>query len=77
MKHLDRHNSIEADPRIFGLRLSAFFVAATILAACATVKVEPPTKPIEINLNVRIEGEVLVKLDREIEDAITENSDIF
>ncbi|MEO1427295.1 MAG: YnbE family lipoprotein [Pseudomonadota bacterium] len=31
----------------------------------------------EINLNVRIEGELRVKLDREIETLIDENPDIF
>ncbi|MEL6508137.1 MAG: YnbE family lipoprotein [Pseudomonadota bacterium] len=52
-------------------------MAAVILAGCATVKVEPPSEPIEINLNVRIEGELRVKLDREIETLIDENPDIF
>lgn len=50
---------------------------ALSLGACATVKVQAPDKPIEINLNVKIEQEVRVKLDREIEDLITENPDIF
>jgi hypothetical protein len=50
------------------------------LAACApTVRVEVPDKPIEINLNVnmKIEQEVRVRLDREIESAITQNPGIF
>jgi len=65
------------DPRMFGLRLSGAFLVATILAACATVKVEPPTEPIEINLNVKIDGELRVKLDKEIEEALEENPEIF
>jgi len=52
-------------------------IAAASLAACATVKIEAPDKPIEINLNVKIEQEVRVKLDREIEDLIESNPDIF
>jgi len=54
-------------------------MAGTILltAACATVKVQAPDEPIEINLNVKIEQEVLIKLDREIEDLIENNPDIF
>lgn len=48
-----------------------------ILAGCATVKVEAPDKPIEINLNVKIEQEVRVRMDRDIEDLISNNPDIF
>ena len=47
------------------------------LAACATVKVQAPDEPIEINLNVKIEQEVRVRLDRDIETLIEENPDIF
>ncbi|MGK2740518.1 YnbE family lipoprotein [Tepidicaulis sp. LMO-SS28] len=47
-------------------------------AACQpTVKIEAPEKPIEINLNVKIEQEVRVKVDRELDDLLAENPDIF
>lgn len=52
-------------------------MAAVMLAACTTVKLEGGDKPIEVNLNVKIDQEVRVKLDREIEDLIAENPDIF
>jgi hypothetical protein len=55
-------------------------VAGALLAAvagCATVKVQAPDKPIEINLNVNIKQEVLVRMDKEIEDLINSNPDIF
>jgi len=48
-----------------------------MLAACATVKVEAPDKPIEINLNVKIDQEVRVKLDKEVQDLIAKNPDVF
>lgn len=48
------------------------------LAACApTVKVQAPDKPIEINLNVNIEHRVKVEIDRDVQDAISKNKDIF
>jgi len=47
------------------------------LVACATVKVEAPDKPIEINLNVKIDQEVRIKMDKEVEDLIANNPDIF
>jgi hypothetical protein len=53
--------------------LSVLFV----IAGCATVKVQAPDKPIEINLNVKIDQEVRVKLDKEVQDLIAKNPDVF
>lgn len=53
------------------------FLVVFLLAACATVRVQAPDEPIEINLNVKIEQEVRVRLDRDIEDLIENNPDIF
>jgi hypothetical protein len=52
-------------------------VAAFVLSCSPTVKVEPPDKPITINLNVKIEHEIRVKVDRELEDVISEDSGLF
>lgn len=57
--------------------LPAAMTIAAALAACATVKVQAPDKPIEINLNVKIEQEVRVKLDKEVADLIANNPDVF
>ncbi len=49
-----------------------------LLTACApTVQVAVPNEPITINLNVKIEHEILVKVDKEIDDLFSENSDLF
>jgi hypothetical protein len=47
-------------------------VACLVLAAgCQpTVRVEPPEKPITINLNVRIEQEVRVRVERDVEELL-------
>ena len=51
---------------------------AVAAASCApTVKIEAPDKPIEINLNVKIDQEVRIKVDRELEQAIQQNPEIF
>lgn len=48
------------------------------LAACTpTVKIEAPDKPIEINMNVKIEQEVRVKVDRDLDRSIASNPDLF
>lgn len=50
----------------------------TLVAACTpTVKVEAPSEPITINLNVKIDQEVRIRLDEEVEDLIAENPDLF
>ena len=49
-----------------------------LLAACTPkVQLAAPDKPIEINLNVKIDQEVRVRLDKEVEDLIEENPDLF
>lgn len=62
-------------------RKSAFFipiVAGVILAACQpTVKIVAPDKPIEINLNVKIEQEIRVKVDRDLDDLLASNPELF
>ena len=53
-------------------------VLLTFLGGCnPTVKVEAPEKPIEINLNVRIEHEIRLQVDKELEDLFEEDSDVF
>ena len=55
--------------------LLAAGVLATPLAGCISLKA--PDKPIEINLNVKIEQEVLVRLQRDVENIINQNPQDF
>jgi lipoprotein NlpI len=51
---------------------------ALVLAACThRVQVEAPKDPIVINLNVKIEQEVRVRVDREVEDLLADNPELF
>lgn len=51
---------------------------AFILSACSpTVKLEAPDKPIEINMNIKIEQEVRVKIERDIDQQILMNPELF
>ncbi|MEX0644302.1 MAG: YnbE family lipoprotein [Parvularculaceae bacterium] len=66
--------------REIGATLGARSAAAILLAAtgaCATVKIVAPDEPIEINLNIKIEQELRLKLDKEAADLIADNPDIF
>ena len=59
-------------------RLTVVLLFSALSAACSpTVRVEAPKEPIEINLNVRIEHEIRVQVDRELEGLFDENSDVF
>ncbi|HVT51801.1 MAG TPA: YnbE family lipoprotein [Dongiaceae bacterium] len=41
------------------------------------MKVEAPDKPIVINLNVKIEQEVRVKVDKDVESLVNNNPNLF
>ncbi|ODU19756.1 MAG: YnbE family lipoprotein [Sphingomonas sp. SCN 67-18] len=45
------------------------------LAGC--IQVKAPDKPIEINLNVNVKQEVLVRLQRDAEEIIQDNPELF
>jgi hypothetical protein len=61
--------------RIPDLRFIAGAVLAFPLTSCVTVR--PPDKPIEINLNVDIRQEVLVRLQQDAQQLIQQNPDAF
>jgi hypothetical protein len=49
-----------------------------VLAACSpTVKVQAPDKPIEINMNIHIQQEVRVKIDRQLDQVFDQNPELF
>jgi hypothetical protein len=53
-------------------------VIALAAVACTTkVEVAPPKEPITINLNVKIEHEIRVKVDKELEDVFKKDKGLF
>ena len=59
---------------------TAIALGAFLLAACApkaTVEVKPPEKPIVINLNVKIEHEIRVKVDKDLDQLFEKNDELF
>ena len=52
--------------------------ALSFLAACEpTVRVEAPKEPITINLNIKLDAEVRLKVEEQAEETIEANPDIF
>ncbi|MGV8947812.1 MAG: YnbE family lipoprotein [Candidatus Paracaedibacter sp.] len=60
-------------------RSSLTFLAMTwLLIGCnPTVKVEAPDKPIVINMNMKIDHKVKVKVQKDLKKAKKDNPDIF
>jgi hypothetical protein len=56
-------------------RFAAGIAATLPLAGCITVR--PPDKPIEVNLNVDIKQEVLVRLQQDVQQMIQRNPQAF
>ncbi len=47
---------------------------STILMGCSpTVRVEAPNEPININLNVKIEHEIYIKVDKALDNIINQS----
>ncbi len=62
------------------MKLNPLILASALLflSACSpTVKLEAPDKPIEINMNVNIQQEVRVRVERDLDSQILSNPDLF
>lgn len=55
-----------------------FFASATAMLGCTPrVEVGLPDRPINININAKIDHEVRVKVERDVEDLFSEKKDLF
>lgn len=60
------------------VRFAALTVALGLIAACQpTVRVEAPKEPITINLNVKLDAEVRLKLEEQAREEVEANPEIF
>ena len=58
-------------------RLKLLLAASLLLPAGGCVQVSAPDKPIEINLNINIRQEVVVRLQRDVKELIDKNPGVF
>ncbi|MBU2712358.1 YnbE family lipoprotein [Zooshikella sp. WH53] len=60
------------------LSVTVASLLATFLVGCTPrVEVAVPEKPITINLNVKVEHEIKVKIDKELDEIFSEDSELF
>ncbi len=59
------------------LACSSTLLAAALGACTPTIQVAVPNEPITINLNVRIEHEIRVRVEEDLEDIFTLDSGLF
>jgi len=59
-------------------RAGALAAALALGTGCAPrVAVEAPKEPITINMNIKIEHEIHVKIDRDLDEVIAKDKDTF
>jgi hypothetical protein len=55
-------------------RLGLVLAVLLLGTACTpTVKVEAPDKPIEINMNINIKHEILIKVEKQVEELLEDD----
>ena len=57
------------------MKIISMLVLPAMLSGC--LKLEAPDRPIEINLNVNIRQEVIIRLEKDVKDLIKTNPGLF
>ena len=64
-------------PGLFRHRWIAALPVLGLVACSPTVKLEAPEKPIEINMNVSIKHEILLKVERDVQQMFQADKGLF
>lgn len=57
--------------------LLVFSFCSLIVACSPKVEIAIPDKPININMNIKIDHEVRIRVEKDLENVISEKSDLF
>ena len=57
--------------------MNKILIVPAMLLVTGCISIKAPDKPIEINLNVNIKQEVVVRLQKDAADLITSNPELF
>lgn len=70
------HNAIRI-PLMLKNSIPIFCCMALLMSCSPTIQVAAPEKPITINLNVKIEHEIKVQVQKDLDDILSEDSGLF
>jgi hypothetical protein len=60
------------------LKFALIFCSAACLLGCSpSVKFEAPDKPIEINMNIKIDHEIRLKVEKDVDELISNQKSLF
>ncbi|HHB76240.1 MAG TPA: YnbE family lipoprotein [Desulfobulbus sp.] len=62
------------------MRILFFLLVVSVFSVTGctpTVKVAPPDKPITINLNVKIQHDIRVKVEKDLDNVLSKDSGLF
>jgi hypothetical protein len=68
------HTKLEKGP---DRKVERGWIALGAVLAAGCVQVSAPEKPIEINLNITIRQEVVVRLQQDVRDLVEQNPGVF
>ncbi|MGP3591817.1 YnbE family lipoprotein [Vagococcus sp. WN89Y] len=57
--------------------VAGLLLASTLSACTPRIEVAAPKEPITINMNVKIEHEIHIKVDKDVETLLKSRSDLF
>jgi len=60
-----------------GHNLIAFCLSVLLCACTPKVQVAMPNEPININLNVKIQHEIYIKVDKQLDELFSDSSGLF
>ena len=63
--------------KVLFVNLALAFVGCAFVACAPTVELQAPDKPLEINLNVKIDHQISVKVDKQLDEVMKSNEGIF
>ncbi|OWF78053.1 hypothetical protein B4900_14565 [Yersinia rohdei] len=55
----------------------ALVLGVFLLSGCLRLEVATPEKPITINMNVKIEHEIQIRVDKDVENLLKNQSNLF
>ena len=73
----DKVTTVKTATRAWGLALLILGSVWAMAGCTPKVEVVPSDKPITINLNVKIDHEIRIKIEKELQEVLSEKSGLF